>query len=70
MKKGRRKVNPDLWLTPKDIAEKLSCHHNTPLNWCRRDGLRHIKVGKGGYIRIRKSDLQEFLDEFYPGLQI
>ena len=70
MKRGRRIVNPDFWLTPRQVSERIGCHHNTVLNWINRDGLPAVKVGGSGYYRIRRSDLKRFLDEFYPGLKI
>jgi excisionase family DNA binding protein len=69
IRKGRRKPNPSYWLTPREVAELVGCHYNTVYNWLHRDGLSHER-NENGFIRIRKTDLQELLDEYYPGLQI
>jgi excisionase family DNA binding protein len=69
MRRGRRKRNPEVWLTPRQIAGLLGVHRNTPLNWCRHDGLPHKRVGAGGYVYIRERDLWEWLDEYYPELK-
>jgi len=69
IRKGRRMRNPDYWLTPRQVAELVGSHYNTVYNWLHRDGLPHVR-DETGFIRIRRSDLQEFLHEFYPGLRI
>ena len=63
--RGRR--NPEIWLTPREISELLDFHYLTILNWIHHDGLRTYAT-KGGYFRIRKSDLRNFLDVYYPDL--
>ena len=69
MIRGRRRDNPDMWLTPRQAAEKLGCHYNTVWNFIHRDGLKCYRT-KGGFIRIKKTDLNDFLRAYYPGVQI
>ena len=69
IRRGRRERNPDYWLRPSQVAELLGCHINTVYNWIHRDGLPHRRVG-GNFIEIKKADLVEFLEEFYPGVDI
>ncbi len=66
---GRRKINPSRYLTVSEVADIMGCHRNTVYNWLYRDGLPH-KKNASGYILIRRRDLQDFVDEFYPGLRV
>lgn len=52
MKRGRHKLNPDYWLTPREIAERLGCHHNLPFkagyHWFRRRVATTVRKVCGG----------------------
>jgi uncharacterized protein YjcR len=47
------------------ISKKYDFHPNTVRSWVSRDGLRHVRHGKGNKIFIRKSDVERFIGTWY-----
>ena len=52
-------------LSVKRISEKYGFHPNTVRAWVTRDGLRHVRHGRGGKIFIRQDDVEAFIKEWY-----
>jgi excisionase family DNA binding protein len=68
LKRGPRR-SPHYWLTISDAAGIVGCHRNTVYNWLHRDGLPYERYGAGGYIRIKRTDLEDFVWREY-GIRI
>ena len=69
-KKHTRKENPlprhaMPMLSVKRISERYDFHPNTVRAWVTRDGLRHVRHGRGGKIFIRQDDVEAFIKEWY-----
>jgi DNA-binding transcriptional MerR regulator len=52
-------------LSVRAISEKYDFHPNTIRAWVNRDGLRHVKHGRGGKIFIRQDDVERFIRQWY-----
>ncbi len=59
----------DTWLTVQDITQILKVHEESVRRWIRSGDLPAILLGstKGGY-RVRRSDLDQFIDEKFGGV--
>ena len=56
------------WLTTKQIASELQLHINTVLRIIHSGKLKAYNIGLEGrrsYYRIKRSDLEEYLDQRY-----
>jgi len=52
-------------LSVKRISEKYDFHPNTVRAWVTRDGLRHVRHGRGGKIFVRQDDVERFIRQWY-----
>ncbi len=52
-------------LSVRAISKKYDFHPNTVRAWVTRDGLKHVRHGRGGKIFIRQDDVEAFIKEWY-----
>ena len=50
-------------LTIKQVSEFLSLHPNTVRRWCDEGRLHYLRITPRGDRRIRKEDIQRYLDK-------
>jgi excisionase family DNA binding protein len=51
----------DEWLTVHEVARQLRVSRRTVYRYLRHEGLPHVRLGGGGSIRVRRGDLEAWL---------
>jgi excisionase family DNA binding protein len=56
-------MTEDVWLTADEVARELRVHIQTVRRWIKQDGLPAVLFGRRAGYRIKRSDLDAFLEE-------
>ncbi|MBT4512878.1 MAG: helix-turn-helix domain-containing protein [Chloroflexi bacterium] len=64
-KKNKNPTSDISMLSVERISEKYDFHPNTVRSWVNKDGLPHVRHGRGGKVFVKQDDVERYIKMWY-----